>query len=203
MDRLPEITDAMSFWTVLAAQAGDVAFDVGANIGQAAHLMAPHFGRVFSYEPCQEALAILMVEAPPNVTVVPKALSNQAGGVDLDETENSIRTGQLTTGTGLGWGRIVGQRRVESTTLDGEVDRLGVVPDVVKVDTEGHEVRVLLGAKQTIALRRTTWLLEVHSRHNEDQVYGLLDGYRVERVDHEALVGREMGRDHFYVVARP
>jgi FkbM family methyltransferase len=50
---------------------------------------------------------------------------------------------------------------VEMTTLDAEVDRVGV-PSVVKVDVEGHELEVLLGAERLLRDHRPLLLLELH-----------------------------------------
>jgi FkbM family methyltransferase len=40
---------------------------------------------------------------------------------------------------------------VEQTTVDGYCKRLGVRPDFIKIDTEGHELEVLLGAQDALS----------------------------------------------------
>lgn len=201
MLRLPEVTDAPSFWAVLAEQSGELAFDVGANIGQAAHVLAPRFARVVSFEPCTEAAAVLRDEAAPNVTVVAAAVSAREGSVTLDETANSIGSGQLTTGSRLGWGEIVGHRTVPATTLDKAAHLYGM-PDLVKVDTEGHELRVLEGATGLLAARCARWLIEVHAAEHETPLRGLLDGYQVRRIEHDFLGGHDRA-DHYYLEGTP
>ncbi len=48
------------------------------------------------------------------------------------------------------------------TSIDGFVQRTNALPDVIKIDVEGYEGRVLLGAKKTLATRRPFVLLELH-----------------------------------------
>jgi hypothetical protein len=48
------------------------------------------------------------------------------------------------------------------TTLDELVDRHGLAPDVVKIDVEGHEAKVLVGAERTIERFRPRLIVEVH-----------------------------------------
>ena len=48
------------------------------------------------------------------------------------------------------------------TSLDGFADRTGVRPDIIKIDVEGYEGRVLRGASKTLATARPFVLLELH-----------------------------------------
>ena len=52
--------------------------------------------------------------------------------------------------------------RMEMTTVDREVEALGVVPDVVKIDVEGYEHEVLRGARRLLAERKPAICLELH-----------------------------------------
>jgi FkbM family methyltransferase len=51
---------------------------------------------------------------------------------------------------------------VEMTTVDREVDALGVVPDVMKIDVEGYEYEVLRGAQGLLRARKPVLCLELH-----------------------------------------
>lgn len=53
---------------------------------------------------------------------------------------------------------------VETETLDHIVDRLRLVPDLVKVDVEGAETLVLRGATKLVNRGSPRWIVEVHSR---------------------------------------
>jgi FkbM family methyltransferase len=51
---------------------------------------------------------------------------------------------------------------VEVTTLDQEVERLGVRPDLLKIDVEGFEHEVLIGARRLLASHKPPICLELH-----------------------------------------
>jgi hypothetical protein len=64
-------------------------------------------------------------------------------------------------------------------------------------------VRVLQGAASVLRRHRTVWLIEVHGREHEGPLTELLDGYRVDRIDHDYLHGNPDSADHFYLEAIP
>lgn len=182
------LTDSPSWWDVLSGLHGQLMFDIGANVGQAATLFAKSFDRVVSCEPCAEAYEILAERVPENVTVLEHAVSDHTGTVTLAVNSGSIRTGQLTSGEcsepAMGWGEVVGWRTVPAVTVDEMVRTFGI-PDHVKVDTEGHELAVLAGASLLIARRETAWYIEVHSRRFASALRDHFAGYRVTFVDHD------------------
>ncbi len=184
----PGLTDSPSWWAMMSAARGTLIFDVGANVGQCAHLFAPHFAQVVSYEPCAEAYALLYAERPSNVETVPSALSDHIGTVSLAVSSKSIETGQLTSGVcaeeGMGWGEVIGWRTCPCTTIDRECRTYGF-PDAVKVDTEGSEMAILAGAAILIDRHATTWYLEMHNRASERPARDLFEGYRISVVDHD------------------
>jgi FkbM family methyltransferase len=51
---------------------------------------------------------------------------------------------------------------VEMTSVDGEVEQLGVEPDLLKIDVEGYEYEVLLGATRLLKARKPPICLELH-----------------------------------------
>lgn len=54
------------------------------------------------------------------------------------------------------------QIEVEMTSLDHEVEHLGLEPDLLKIDVEGFEHDVLLGARGLLARRKPPICLELH-----------------------------------------
>lgn len=196
--RWPGRTDPHVIWDDYGRYRGDIAFDVGANIGQIAKLLAPNFSKVISFEPCEESYAILSSEMPENVTAVPWAVSDHNGTVTLMEAEESIKTGQLVTREGLHWGPLVGSRQIVCNTLDHAAEVYGM-PDFVKVDTEGHEVQVLRGAPGVIA-ERPRWLIEVHHQESGEEILEMLAGYEIQQVGHQHREGSVLA-NHYWIHA--
>ncbi|HEX5734949.1 MAG TPA: FkbM family methyltransferase [Blastocatellia bacterium] len=51
---------------------------------------------------------------------------------------------------------------VQMTTLDEECSRLGIYPDIVKIDIEGYEHEALLGARDMLKRKKPVICLELH-----------------------------------------
>ena len=161
-----------------------------------------------SYEPHPESYEVLAHQSPANVDAHRLAVSRRWGGCQLAVASAADQTGQYVTwSASFGhpeWGDFVGHVDVGSTTVDHEVGVLGVLPAVVKIDTEGHEGEVLAGAAHTIALSYTSWFVEVHDQDLGAQVRQAFGPrrYATAVIDHE-LLADERGEDHYWVVARP
>ena len=180
---------------------GMLAFDIGANIGQSTRVLAENFVKVIAFEPCIESYEILAREAPRCVEAVWTAVSSQSGHVVLTETAQHIETGQLTTGIGLHWGPVVGERKVPAITLDQATEQYGT-PNFVKIDTEGHEVEVVHGGQVLLSTEFPTLLIEVHRKENEQILRDLLLGYNIEKLEHESLRPEsEIRQNHFWLFA--
>jgi len=124
--------------------AGDIAIDVGANIGyftvQLADLAGSE-GRVYAFEPDPRNFRLLMRTVERNrwshVTAYQQAVSNQSGEMDLYLTRswasNTLRPQRRIPAT-----------RVEVVSLD---EALPEIEDVrfVKIDVDGSEARVIEG----------------------------------------------------------
>jgi len=58
---------------------------------------------------------------------------------------------------------------LEVTSIDDEVARVGVVPDLVKIDVEGYEYEVLLGARRLLREHKPPICLELHLNQLEQR----------------------------------
>jgi len=138
-----------------------VVWDVGANCGLFSYLLAqsPKVQRVVFCEPnkhmfemCCDALSIYSKVLGLNV-----ALSDKGGEADLVVPLGATTMGTLHPQT---LASPASRLRVRCITGDGLVAQGLPVPDVIKIDTEGHELAVLRGLTDTIRKHQPTIFLE-------------------------------------------
>lgn len=140
-------------------QPGSRVFDLGAHQGVVALMLADLVGptgRVVALEAdfhnARMAERNRVLNGAANLEIVHAAAAQTTGTV--------LFTGGLNghiEDRGGAWGKS----EVAALSLDDLAARYGS-PDVVLIDVEGYEDRVLAGAATTIAARRTTFLIEVH-----------------------------------------
>jgi len=142
----------------------ELAYDIGANIGQNASIMALRLGpqgRVVAFEPGPEAYRLLTRNVAnweryrlSPITIVPKGLSSKAGvgmlhetfelgGFSLEDQQNRPM-GNASKGA---------SHEIELTTLDAYAASAGRI-GLIKIDVEGHELAVLQGASKLLHERR-------------------------------------------------
>ncbi len=161
-------TDVLEF-IVKNLPSGGTFLDVGANKGfftiKMREIVGPQ-GRGLSFEPVPENLrdlrASLLANGFKNVEVIAKAAADEIGQA------NFVTVG-LADGNS-GWGHLAekgteGNLNVETTTLDFEVSTRGIKQiDLVKIDVEGAELRVLQGMEYLLKMGRVvTVIVEVHT----------------------------------------
>jgi len=156
-------------WLFACAQRAKVAFDVGANVGQSALLML-----------CANVAEVTLIEANPTAlaiaadNLIRNQLSARARFVSAFASDASDQTVDLwTVGVGAAGSMYPGHakaaaregtvQRVPTATLDELTDKFAAVPDLVKIDVEGAETKVLAGSKRIAAHHGTRFLVEMHS----------------------------------------
>lgn len=142
----------LSRWMAGYLRPGDVVVDVGANIGYFSLLAAKQVGptgRVLAFEPvpsiCQRLRQNLAANAATNVEVMPIALSESSGEVEIyrGPQRNLGKSGTLPSANATSEGRVVKERGAEV------IDRnLWPSIRVVKIDVEGDEFAVLKGLEE-------------------------------------------------------
>jgi FkbM family methyltransferase len=165
------------------ARPGSTAIDVGANVGvytvTLARAVGPA-GGVLAFEPFPETVRRLeenvRLNGLANVAVHSKAVAAEPGEVELrlgsDPGFHSTATVAERRGSGA-------SLRVLATTLDEEWEAAGRPPlSFVKIDTEGAEEAVVLGARDLLREQRPVVLAEVR----DERVLALLRGLRYDDV---------------------
>ncbi len=127
------------------------AVDVGANKGVWTWFLARMVPVVHAFEPNPKAFAVLRRRAAANVVCRSIVLSDSSGAASLNVPEGT--KGYSSQGRRCGHCRRDAGRRhaslvVETARLDGlELQNVGFM----KIDVEGHELRVLEGAREVLA----------------------------------------------------
>ena len=146
------------------AAPGEVAVDVGANIGIMSGLLAASvgkLGKVFAFEPHPEVCVRLRqnirlwerMHNMASIIVEEVAISSVKGHDRLilgEEFQNNQGTASLAKSTHVGGG---GAFDVRTTTLTDILPPSSTV-GVMKVDVEGHELDVFMGSEQLLASQR-------------------------------------------------
>jgi FkbM family methyltransferase len=135
---------------------GSRVFDVGANIGLhtvlLAFLVGPT-GVVFAFEPNPKLLPCLQqtVAGMPNVCLLPFALSDAIGSTDFYVPGDHPSLGSLADWTRRRISETAIRLVCEQRTIDDLVrQQLVPVPDFIKCDVEGAELKVFRGARETL-----------------------------------------------------
>ncbi len=171
---------------------GIVGWDVGVNTGHTSAYMLRHWQRVVGFEPAAECWPTLddFAAKNPRFTLVKEAVSDLVGEVALTVLPDKIDTGQLVTSDcdGMEWDthqRAAEQRRVPCGTLDSYWATHDS-PDFIKIDVEGHELKVLHGGEALLDACVPGLLVEFHSPELHAACQTFLEdlGYDVETVRH-------------------
>ena len=176
-------------------------FDVGAHLGEftlrAARRVHPG-GQVHAFEATPDLADLLArnvrLNALEDVHVVSSAVADRDGEVEF---ELGVETAMSSLRADSAPGPQVARRmRVPAVSLDEYQSKIGRSVDVVKIDVEGAEEKVLLGAKRLLALpgpSAPTLILEVSGRNYERfgttpaRVFELLHdhGYALHELDRD------------------
>lgn len=148
------------------------AVDVGANVGLHTVRFAKKFKNVFSFEPVNSNFQCLQKNTKDfnnvvcykngvgqdkqtlDIKIPPGA--NNCGAysfVDFEEFENTIN------------------EKIEVITLDS----LNLTPDLIKIDTQGFEKQVLLGAKDTLTKYNPVIITEAENKKEKNMLAEILE----------------------------
>jgi FkbM family methyltransferase len=150
---------------------GTEILDIGANIGYNS-LMFSDYGFVHAFEPVFHQIVNLNAKnnkLKHEIKVYPIALSDKTDKVDMYIPNKAEKTGLRNYG-GTSMYKTPGfddqtKTEVECQKLD---DIYTGVPSIVKIDVEGHELKVLKGAENIIKKYMPTLLVEIFNFENSE-----------------------------------
>jgi FkbM family methyltransferase len=150
---------------VRAPQPPRVFLDVGASYGLHSLKLLAHGVRVVSFEPnpaCQPFFMECCRHNGLRPDLRPVAVGDRAGRAELRVPRGRTWLGTTAGAVAAGWARDVEIEtlHVPQVTLDEVVEIDGIVPDVIKIDTEGSELAVLEGARAILENARPMLVFE-------------------------------------------
>jgi FkbM family methyltransferase len=179
----PEVVQATS----KSVLPGMTALDIGAYAGFFTLLLSKLVGskgKVVSFEPLPANFRVLeenlKLNSIQNVVLEKQAVSSNPGQISLEvpSLESSLLAGPFEDDDERG------SMLVPSTSLDDYVFRNEMRVDFIKIDVEGFEDEVLIGAERTLDTFHPIMIIELHNLDNERGVHPAVDdlkkfGYRL------------------------
>jgi FkbM family methyltransferase len=182
-----------------ACKDGGVVYDIGAHVGYYSLLAASSVGSsgsVYAFEPLPRNIAFLEQHKQLNnmnsINIFQVAVSDKFGEANFDIGTSNFQ-GALTEG------KDTDKLIVKTIKLDDFVSENGLKPpDVMKIDVEGAEEQVLIGAESLLISCKPIIFLSLHEHLNPGVTRKCLDfleaiGYSVDEIENES---------HAEVVAR-
>jgi FkbM family methyltransferase len=158
-----------------------VVWDVGANCGAWTLWFAGQehcVTSIYAFEPDPANLSMLRANVSRNelgslVTIRGVALSSKVGEAVFKSDPFTGSTGSLESGETFverHYDRSPESLVIRTSTIDAETANGLIPPDFLKIDVEGHEYDLLLGADAVLSMRRPAMLLEAEGRRAEDAI---------------------------------
>jgi FkbM family methyltransferase len=146
---------------------GETVFDLGSNCGVSVYVFSKAVGptgHVVAFEPDplnREMLTRNVRElALANVDVRDVAIAGRSGRLRFN-AEGSLGAALSHVVSRAG---LVETIEVTAVTLAGACEAAGRIPDFIKMDVEGAEEEVLVGARDWLLEHRPRWVIDTHHR---------------------------------------
>jgi FkbM family methyltransferase len=169
-------------------KAGDVVYDIGANVGfytLLSSILVGTEGRVYAFEPLRNNLRDLHkhleMNRVSNCTVIEGAVSSEQGEGRFDPSRNRSQGRLSETGTVV----------VRKVSLDSLLRQRTISPpSLMKIDIEGGEVECLRGGIELIRSYRPTIFLATHGSEVRASCLELLAefDYKVRSLDSQPIL---------------
>lgn len=164
-----------------------VALDVGANLGLYSELLSPIFKHVIAIEPQPKLAKYLQKILPANVILVESAASDHQGRSVLRTPKTSQifnyapqldALASLEESNELNGNQQIDEIEVRLETLDTISAHCAEEVGFIKIDVEGHELKVLMGAHNVLTKFKPMVMVEIDRHMNEHyfDVFKLMQG---------------------------
>jgi FkbM family methyltransferase len=184
----------MTKYLIKTLKKGDIFFDIGANQGYysiLASALVGNFGKVYSFEPDPRNISVLMKNKRENVVVIEKAVNDSSGKLDFYSVVGISGVSSFDV-------KYISEYRyrkiqVEAITLDFFCSSEKIVPNYIKIDVEGAEEKVLVGASELLTENSPIILLEVWFKPFTENYKRSIDilntyGYKMFAIDDEGEI---------------
>lgn len=202
-----EATRLAAMHHTITGMAAPVIFDVGAEEGDFPALWAKWGASVVLFEPNPLVWPNVKVIFEGNGLGVPRLcfVGFAADDTDWDhEALNALGEGSAGTWPSCASGPVIGDHGFQTipeypgtarVRIDDVVARTSIVPDVVTIDVEGAELRVLRGAAGVLAAHRPVVFVSIHPAFMAD-TYGDREGDLYELMGSLGYEDRFLCEDH-------
>ena len=176
--------DELYFFQKLISK-GDSVLEVGTHIGyltQYFEFLVGDAGHILAVEPTPNSLYYLKKNVCPKTIIIEKAASNKSGEVEFFTEEFGGFTNSLISEFTQNQNKLhqkfqhinsdIRLIKVKTDTLDNICFQNNFLPNFVKIDVEGAEYDVLLGAKHIL---KDVKAIMVEISSNENDVFSLLN----------------------------
>lgn len=155
-------------------KADTIFYDVGSNVGY--HSLVANSiiqnGTIYAFEPMPFVRAIFekhiqlnsRLIGKNNISVLPMAISKEAKEVEFSN-DAAHRDGNTYIKESYIFSGTEDKIKVPCQSIDGLIEQGYKIPDIIKIDVEGAEYDVLLGAKKTLEQYHPHILLATHDCH--------------------------------------
>ena len=172
---------------------GDSVLEVGSHIGyltQYFEFLAGDSGHILAVEPTPNSLYYLKKNVCPKTIIIEKAASDRCGEVEFFIEEFGGFTNSLVSEFTQTQNKLhqkfqninsdISSIKVKTDTLDNICFQNNFLPNFVKIDVEGAEYEVLLGAKHILKDVRA---LMVEISNNENDICSLLNNLSFKKMN--------------------
>jgi FkbM family methyltransferase len=156
-----------------------VVFDIGANYGLHSLLFLVHGIKVATFEPnveCHDYFRAIAELNNVSYDLHPVALGENEATVELSfpDTETWLGTTVPLVKQSFHVSEPVSSLQVRQVTLDQFVEEKQLLPDLIKIDTEGAELNVLRGARNTFRQCRPLVIFESWPDNGRNELFNFL-----------------------------